>query len=533
MAPPFNPLTITTLDLQSRLQSGSLTTVQILETYLAQIEKHNHAGQKLNAIISIAPRDSLFAQAQQLDQEREQGKLRGPLHGLPTVVKDCFTFAPEIGLKTTVGSHVFAGEKAKGNARLIQQLLQQGSRAEDFTPGYSAYGGQTRSAYDTAPPGNPLPNFHGATAGGSSAGSGVSVSAGFAPFSIGTETGGSLVYPASKAGLYAMRPTHGSVSAKGCFRISRSFDGIGGMAKTAADLAMLIEVILTPEASKRVPGGGFVSVMKGKAGLEGLRIGFVDSKWGTNEETRDEKWGTNPVVSRLLCRRSCDVDDIKKMQYEGAVKILRENGAHVLYPLRPPAPQTLVYNDIKMKKVAYHEFKTVIQEFCNEFEDPGVRTVEDIIKFNSEHKEIALPRRNSPFINLTRPAPNITRLQLTRYIAHVTQSGLEGSRDSPLTDTESDQAAAQLKRLAGKDGMERYMQENDIEMIVSGSDCNLISFNACAGYPSATVPLGNQEDGSPFGLFLLVKEDREDLLFRFMSAFEDTMERVKGPSLSF
>ena len=81
--------------------------------------------------------------------------------------------------------------------------------------------------------------------------------------------------------------------------------------------------------------------------------------------------------------------------------------------------------------------------------------------------------------------------------------------------------------------MEKFMQENDIEMIVSGSDCSLISFTATANYPSATVPLCNREDGSPFGLFLLVKDGREDLLFRFMSAFEATMERVKGPSLSF
>ena len=126
MAPPFNPLTITALELQSRLQSGSLTSVQILETYLAQIEKHNHAGQTLNAIINVAPRDALLAQAQKLDQERKEGKSRGPLHGLPTVVKDCFTFALEMGLPTTVGSHVFAREKAKGNAEVIQQLLDQG-----------------------------------------------------------------------------------------------------------------------------------------------------------------------------------------------------------------------------------------------------------------------------------------------------------------------------------------------------------------------------------------------------------------------
>jgi amidase len=126
MAPLFNPLRTTALELQSHLKSGSLTSVQIMETYLSQIEKHNHAGQKLNAIINIAPRESLFSQAEALDKERKEGKLRGPLHGLPTIVKDCFTFALEMGLKTTVGSYVFAREKTKGTAVVIQQLIDQG-----------------------------------------------------------------------------------------------------------------------------------------------------------------------------------------------------------------------------------------------------------------------------------------------------------------------------------------------------------------------------------------------------------------------
>jgi amidase len=120
---PFNPLTTTVSQLQSLLDSGSLTSVQILQTYLSQIEKHN---KRLKAIISIAPLDSLLSHAQKLDDERKAGELRGPLHGVPLVVKDTFTFAPEIGLKTTVGSHVFAREKAKGNAVLIQQLIDQG-----------------------------------------------------------------------------------------------------------------------------------------------------------------------------------------------------------------------------------------------------------------------------------------------------------------------------------------------------------------------------------------------------------------------
>lgn len=127
--------------------------------------------------------------------------------------------------------------------------------------------------------------------GGSSAGSGVGVSAGFAPLSLGTETGGSLVYPAGKAGLYAIRPTLGTVSANGVFRITRSFDGIGCMAKTPSDLAALTESILAPEARGNLQSGGFKSVMTGKWDV--LRIGIAESEWGTGSTG---KWNSPLVV---------------------------------------------------------------------------------------------------------------------------------------------------------------------------------------------------------------------------------------------
>ena len=132
--------------------------------------------------------------------------------------------------------------------------------------------------------------------GGSSSGSAVGVSAGFAPLSLGTETGGSLNYPASKAGLYAMRPTHGFVSSKGVFRISRSFDAIGSMAKTPYDLSLLTESILTPEARAKLPENGYQDAMTGN--WDGLRIGILPSTWGGEGPDHKSKWATSPVVDR-------------------------------------------------------------------------------------------------------------------------------------------------------------------------------------------------------------------------------------------
>jgi amidase len=120
--PAFDVLSTTAAELQILLTEGKVSSFQIVETYLEQIEKHNHAGAKLNAIIATAERGVVLAKAATLDQERTNGHLRGPLHGIPIIVKDCFTYEPGMGLRTTVGSHAFAQEKGIKNAGVIQQV---------------------------------------------------------------------------------------------------------------------------------------------------------------------------------------------------------------------------------------------------------------------------------------------------------------------------------------------------------------------------------------------------------------------------
>lgn len=117
------------------------------------------------------------------------------------------------------------------------------------------------------------------------------------------------------------------------------------------------------------------------------------------------------------------------------------------------------------------------------------------------------------------------------YTAHQDQVELINSFNSPLTDEESDNAARELKRLAGKDGMAKYMADNDLDLIVSSSDCSLVSFAACAGWPSGTVPLGQLKNGLPYGLFVLARAGEDKRIFQFMSAFEQTVERIGLPIL--
>lgn len=362
-----------------------------------------------------------------------------------------------------------------------------------MTPGWSAVGGQTRSAYEKGPPPDVSEPKSGLAApcGGSSSGSAVAVSAGFVPFSLGTETGGSLVYPASKAGLYAMRPAHGSVSADGVFRISRSFDAIGVIARTPYDLSLLTESILTPATRARLPKNGYKDSLTGS--WEGLRVGILPSTWGGAGPDHKLKWGTSPV----------------KKVYDGVAEKINEKGGFAVYPIEIPEAvhtnSTLKHNGLSMKDIAYREFNDVVQEFCDGFESPKIRTLADIIEYNKEHAEIAMPP------------------------PHTDQKELIESYNSLLSAEEAADAYREINRKAGKDGMDRYMRGNDVDIIVSSSDSTLVTWASDAAYPSATVPLGNLENGYPYGLFILARAGSEDLLFRFMRAFEATFPKIKGP----
>jgi amidase len=288
----FNTLTTTASDLRLLLEKDELSSVKIVETYLSQIERHNKARLKLQALISVAPRQLAIERAQLLDDERKAGKTRSPLHGIPIVLKDAIVTHASLGMPTTAGSKAFLSAKANHNAVVVDKLLDAGliilakANLTEFCglvgptmmPGYSSAGGQTISAYvrggiekDETIAGHSGP-------GGSSTGSAVAVSAGFAPLAIGTETSGSVIMPASRAGLYAMKLTVGSSPCEGVFRICKTFDSLGPMAMTAEDLELLVDIILERKGPESEHLKKAVPVQKG------LKVGFVDPRiWNLDE----------------------------------------------------------------------------------------------------------------------------------------------------------------------------------------------------------------------------------------------------------
>lgn len=288
---PFDTLNASATSLSRLLRAGNLTSVELVDIYLAQIERHNRKGRQLRAIISTAPRYHLFAIARRLDDERRAGKVRGPLHGLPVVVKDNIaTDALVNQLDTTVGSYAFVGAKPRKAATVVERLTAKGLivlgkanlselcglKSPEMMPGWSAVGGQTQSPFVARRLEKGCLIWDHTAPGGSSAGSAVAVAAGFAPLAIGTDTVGSLITPANRAALYALKPTVGEVPMDGVFALSRSFDAVGGMAKSASDLTFLMDAVMEPVGKELEHTPLRYRLFQVRSQWSGLRCGFVD-----------------------------------------------------------------------------------------------------------------------------------------------------------------------------------------------------------------------------------------------------------------
>ncbi|KAL2206406.1 amidase-like protein [Sarocladium strictum] len=509
---PSNVVLYDAAQLQDLLRQGKVTSVQLVDLFVKQIERHNKTGKTVNAVISTAPQDQLLARARALDTERREGKLRGSLHGIPVLVKvvrpkeyyvhlpDAIVTGPELGMPTTVGSWAISTLKSRKNAPIIDQLMSAGCiilaktnltefcglKSNDTDVGWSAFGGQTNSPYrrdDLADKDQPLP-------GGSSSGSAVGIITGFAPMSIGTETSGSTVYPAGLNGLYAMKLGHNKAHTEGVFKLSTPFDGLGVLARTPVDVAVLAEAIMTSEALAQFPYSlsSFVSTKASKK----LNIGLVPIKWGMPKESVEDRWDLPQVVAR----------------YEDIVTRFRENSDKVTYPFETAEADTLTHGGNDLTKVAYYEFPSLTKEFLGNFEgDDGLTSLEDVVAWNDEHAEKALP------------AP---RTGQTELIA---------SLKSQMTPEVRDETVPELQRLADEEGMGKAMDAQGLDVVVSTAESTLIVFAACAGWPVAACPLGNHEkNGQPYGVFATARS--EDTLCRFMGKWHRLMPGSRAPDVS-
>ncbi|MCB1601791.1 MAG: amidase, partial [Xanthomonadales bacterium] len=272
---------------QEDLAAGHYTSQQLVQHYLERIARLDHDGPAINAVLALQP--EALAQAEALDRERQQDEVRGPLHGLPMLIKDNIDTAD---MPTTAGARAMAGHRPAQDAFIVARLRAAGAlilgktnlsewanfRSNRSSSGWSGLGGQTRNPYD--PTRNPC---------GSSSGTGAAIAADFAVVGIGTETDGSIMCPSGVNGLVGIKPTVGLVSRSGIIPISASQDTAGPMARSVADAAAVLSVIAgtDPEDPATVDADrhrvDYREVLD-QASLQGVRIGVLRQDFGFHDQ---------------------------------------------------------------------------------------------------------------------------------------------------------------------------------------------------------------------------------------------------------
>ncbi len=351
-----------------KFSSGELTSQGLVEIYLARIAAIDQDGPGLNAIIEINP--EALTIAAQLDAERQAGQLRGPLHGLPVVLKDNIDTADR--LTTTAGSLALQGWIAPQDAFLVERLRAAGAlilakanlsewanfRSKHSSSGWSSRGGQTHNPYalDRSPC-------------GSSSGSAVAVAADLCPVAVGTETDGSITCPASINGIVGLKPTLGLISRSGIIPIAHSQDTAGPMGRSVADVAALLGALcgIDPRDPATSASDGHYypdyTQFLDRDGLQNARIGVARNFFGAM-----------PAVDKLI---------------EAAIQRMKDLGAEIV----DPAP---IETDGQFSKsefeVLLYEFKADLNAYLSQLPASSpVHSIQDVIDFNEQHQEQVMP----------------------------------------------------------------------------------------------------------------------------------------------
>lgn len=352
--------------LQEKLTSGSYTSEQLVEIYLKQIESIDKKGPNLNAIIEINP--DAVSIAKEMDNERKNGKNRGTLQGIPVLIKDNIDTADK--MQTTAGSLAMIGNIASQDAFIVKKLRDAGAiiigktnlsewanfRSIQSSSGWSGRGGQTKNPYILDH--NPC---------GSSAGSGVAVSANLCVIAVGTETDGSIVCPASVNGIVGIKPTVGLVSRSGIIPISKTQDTAGPMARTVKDAAILLGVLSGIDTKDLI-----TNQSKGKSFTDYTQFLDLNALKGKRIGIEKKPQGYNKSINALL---------------ENTITILKQKGATII---------EIDYID-KINSLGEAEFEVLQYEFkegLNHYlssANAKVKSLKDVIDFNLANEDKSMP----------------------------------------------------------------------------------------------------------------------------------------------
>ncbi len=492
-AEPFRFEEYTIAQLQQGYDNGDFTIEEVVQAYLDRIEAVDQNGPRLNSVIQTNP-DAL-AIARQLDAELKEGKKRGPMHGVPVLLKDNIDTHDQ--METTAGSLALLGSRPLQDSHIALKLREAGAvllgkanltewanfRGSISSSGWSGVGGQTKNPYVLDR--NPC---------GSSSGSGAAVSANLCMIAIGTETNGSIVCPATANGVVGIKPTVGLLSRSGIIPISFSHDTPGPLARTVTDAAISLGAMtgVDPADSRSLESEGkfltdYTPFLK-EGALKGKRFGWLTSNRGTIYK----------------------VDDLMQK----TVDYLKSQGAEVIEIDRIYSPEVgeLSY------QVMLYEFRDGLNKyFATLGEEAPVKSIEDVIRFN-ENDETEL-----------------------RYYdqAVMIEAQKKGDVDTP----EFREILAKMFRLVREEGIDKVMDEHNLDAFIapSGSPAwktDLVNGDfysigssspaAIAGYPNISVPMG-YIDGLPVGISFFGRAWSEPLLIEIAYSFEAGTKQRRVP----
>ena len=476
-------------------QSGRRTARQIAEQYLARIQALDRSGPSLHAVLEVNP-DAL-AIADALDVERQAKGPRGPLHGVPVLIKDNIDTADR--MSTSAGSLALEGSIAARDAFIVERLRAAGAvilgktnmsewanfRSTHSTSGWSGRGGLGLNPY--ALDRNPC---------GSSSGTGAAIAANLATIGVGTETDGSIVCPSSATALVGIKPTVGLVSRSGIIPIAHSQDTAGPMARTVEDAAMLLSVLSGADPrdqatqSRGQPSSDYRASLDPN-GLRGARIGVVRAKF----------FGYSAAADRIA---NAAIDQLKTL------------GAVIVDPADIPHAGTY---DASEMEVLLYEFRADLDAYLGALAPSAkVHSLGDVIAFNEAHRA-----REMPFFGQ--------------------ELMLQAQKKGPLTDKAYRDALAKNLRLSRKEGIDAVVDTLRLDALVAPSvspawSTDLVNGDhylgssttpaAVAGYPAVTVPAGDAF-GLPVGISFIGRAWSEALLIKFAYAYEQATRHRRPP----
>ena len=478
----------------AQMAAGKLTSSSLVKQYLARIAAVDKAGPRLNSVIETNP-DAL-AIAAEMDRERAAGKVRGPLHGIPVLLKDNIATADK--MSTSAGSLALDGVRATRDAHIVTLLRQAGAviigktnlsewanmRSTRSVSGWSGRGGQTKNPYALD-----------RNTSGSSSGSGAAAAAALATLTVGTETDGSIVSPSSSCGIVGIKPTLGLLSRSGIIPIAHSQDTAGPMTRSVADAALMLAAMAgadKDDAATRDAGAhiqDYAAALRTDA-LRGKRIGVARDFFGAND-----------AVDAII---------------EKELEVLRAQGA-VLVDVK--VPNTDKYGESELQ-VLLHEFAPGLAAYLKNYAPHApVKNMADVIAFNEKHAAKEMPY-----------------FKQEHLVAAAAKPGLDAR--------EYREALANDLRYSREEGIDQVLKEHKLDALVAptGGPAWLTDYingdhyggsfstpAAVAGYPHITVPAGFTR-GLPVGISFVGTAWTEASLIGMAYAYEQASKRRRAPT---